>query len=447
MMRNRMQTAVKWAVSVAALFVVWAGCSEKIVDSRSGGGNVELNISALPASPSLISAVDMVIVTVTAPDMDTIMDTTLFTGGVITIELEVPAGRERVIQVQAVDNSVTGAPGLVVYTGHMVVDITPEDPVRVPIIMRPAVPLVRLVPHEMVIPAGESFQLDLEVFNLPGLQEARVWITDSATDYNYYYPDSASKGGSIGPADYFHMILGGDGMYTEIQATGVNEIADASGYCHLASLFYTTPIIVDTGSNIPYTVYFSTVPQAFASTTGNTIPNDTAYAEQATVELILPLDRVVTFPDSVLERAVIDAAYSQGDSIMLSDVLGIWSLYAAERGVTDLTGISTLSNLNYADLSVNSISDLTPLRGMTSIETLNLTYNLVADIAPLASLSGLHYLYLANNSVSDLSPLLEIAGFGSGIYDTLDVRYNPLSTESKDAVIPELISRGVGVAY
>ena len=49
------------------------------------------------------------------------------------------------------------------------------------------------------------------------------------------------------------------------------------------------------------------------------------------------------------------------------------------------------------------------------------------------------------NNISDISPLVENSGLSMG--DTIDLRGNPLSTESVNVYIPQLEARGVEVKF
>ncbi len=106
----------------------------------------------------------------------------------------------------------------------------------------------------------------------------------------------------------------------------------------------------------------------------------------------------VTFLDSNLEAAIREAIEVDGP-IYASDLVGLSSLNAVERNITDLTGLEHCTSLT--ELS------------------------------------------LRNNQISDIEPLVNNTGLSQG--DNIDLRNNPLSTTSVDVYIPELVARGVEV--
>ena len=69
--------------------------------------------------------------------------------------------------------------------------------------------------------------------------------------------------------------------------------------------------------------------------------------------------------------------------------------------------------------------------------------NQISDISPLAGLTNLTYLALYNNQISDISPLVANAGMNTG--DKVDLRNNPLSSQSVNTYIPQLEARGVTI--
>ena len=75
----------------------------------------------------------------------------------------------------------------------------------------------------------------------------------------------------------------------------------------------------------------------------------------------------------------------------------------------------------------------------------SLDRNSISNISALSSLTQLTELRLDRNNITDLSPLVANTGLGSG--DTVDVRGNPLSYLSIHTHIPTLQSRGLTVEF
>ena len=126
--------------------------------------------------------------------------------------------------------------------------------------------------------------------------------------------------------------------------------------------------------------------------------------------------QVVSIPDANL-RAAINEALGKPENARITheEMLTLTELFADNRGITDLTGLETATNLRDLALRDNLISDLTPLESLTRLRQLALSNNVIFDLSPLASLSDLREIGISGNLVSDLSPLaglirLEVIG-------------------------------------
>jgi hypothetical protein len=74
------------------------------------------------------------------------------------------------------------------------------------------------------------------------------------------------------------------------------------------------------------------------------------------------------------------------------------------QGITDISPLAKLPELNSLELWGNSISDITPLKKMHKLQWLGLNDNLITDISPLKDLP-LQGVSLANLPIKDLTPL------------------------------------------
>jgi len=71
----------------------------------------------------------------------------------------------------------------------------------------------------------------------------------------------------------------------------------------------------------------------------------------------------------------------------------------------DLTGLSTLENLQSLDISATPVSDLSALSSLTQLKVLDLYYTDVADLTPLSGLTNIEVVDITNTEIANLSPL------------------------------------------
>jgi len=122
---------------------------------------------------------------------------------------------------------------------------------------------------------------------------------------------------------------------------------------------------------------------------------------------------IVKFADPHLEAAVRQQIelhlhpYQKppGWEILESDLVGLTSLGASWRVISNLAGIEYCVNLKYLNLEYNQIVDLTTLAGLTKLTELRLDENQIVDLTPLAGLTKLTELRLDENQIVDLTPL------------------------------------------
>ena len=120
------------------------------------------------------------------------------------------------------------------------------------------------------------------------------------------------------------------------------------------------------------------------------------------------------------------------------------SLYY-QNGITDISFLRELKNLEILELSGTSISDVSALAELKNLETLYLYNTDISDVSPLSGLTNLQTLELQNTAVSDLAPLVANAGLANGDY--VDVRIKILNYPSIYIHIPALQERGVEVFF
>lgn len=87
--------------------------------------------------------------------------------------------------------------------------------------------------------------------------------------------------------------------------------------------------------------------------------------------------------------------------------------------ISDITPISSLTNLRNLNLSFNKIVDISELKNLIHLRKLNLNNNKISSIASLSGLRGLEEIHLVNNSIQDVSPIAELR-----MVRKLDIRNN-----------------------
>lgn len=76
-------------------------------------------------------------------------------------------------------------------------------------------------------------------------------------------------------------------------------------------------------------------------------------------------------------------------------------------GISNISALSTLNQLNVLNLDDNSINNLTALGKCTALEELHICRNAVTALTPLASLSNLKILDVSLNSIDTIAPIIK----------------------------------------
>ena len=134
---------------------------------------------------------------------------------------------------------------------------------------------------------------------------------------------------------------------------------------------------------------------------------------------------------------------SISDISTLRTLTSLTGLGLQNNSISDISALRTLTSLDGLDLGGNSISDISALSTLTSLTGLGLQNNSISDISALRTLTSVQFIDLYNNSISDAKPLVNNTGLGSE--DFIDIRLNPLDTDSVNTHIPALRARGATV--
>jgi hypothetical protein len=132
--------------------------------------------------------------------------------------------------------------------------------------------------------------------------------------------------------------------------------------------------------------------------------------------------------------------------LLRNDIGSIWAvagltdleeLVLNNNRISDLTPVAGLTKLWHLDVHDNhTISDVSPLAGLTNLERLVLRGNRITDVTPLSGLSRMRDLYLEDNRISDIAPLLDLPPL-----DLLNLEDNPLNEDACSTYIPLLWAR------
>ncbi|PKL92256.1 MAG: hypothetical protein CVV21_05750 [Candidatus Goldiibacteriota bacterium HGW-Goldbacteria-1] len=93
----------------------------------------------------------------------------------------------------------------------------------------------------------------------------------------------------------------------------------------------------------------------------------------------------------------------------LKDCPALTELYLSNCGLTDISFVTQLINLNVLDLYLNPITNVPPLSGLTSLYNLNLSRTGISDISGLSGLN-LSTLSLSGNNITDISAIAGMTG-------------------------------------
>ena len=420
------------SLGVVLAILILSGCSQKAVNDNAAP-SIALHMKV--TEPALIESVSQFLLIVSGPGMET--DTTELTlnGRYLKGEVEVPAGRDRRFVVEALDET-----GRVIYRGSTTVDVEPGETIDLTINLYPVVPLVKLSPRFLQVPADTTFALDVKVFNIDSLYSIA---------FRVYFPsyllgvDSAILGRNLDPNLFLFDTTGLDtGFYAITPFGSAPPIVDQNGNATLATIFFST-FYPETDAD---TAKLTIKPTALLKPNGDSIFVDSVFIDSSLIEVQADTNNpIVSFPDPMLDSVIRTEINKPEGNIYLSEVSTIDTLFADDLGISDLTGLSYLTNLEFLLFDKNQISDISELSDLISLEFLFLNNNRISNIEPLSGLVNLRWLDLQYNEITDIQPLVLNEGLGAG--DQVHLTGNVLDEASVTLHIPALEERGVTVFY
>ncbi|PKK84980.1 MAG: hypothetical protein CVT49_00115 [candidate division Zixibacteria bacterium HGW-Zixibacteria-1] len=234
MIKHNKLSIISGLILLISAMLLVGSCSERPTEGTSGH-SLQIKINAAQMGLGEAEQLDLFILTVTAPDIETPIIGVLFlVDGFLVGEVIVPPGKNRHFVIEAYDA------GRLIYRGETTTDIAAITGVIIEINLYPQVPMVKLSPRRMVIPQGSSFGLDLKVYNIMELNTITVSII-------YNNDLLVVQGAELNPslADSLALQYIGDVAGFGFQIFPRNEVrvgllVDDSGYATLATVNFQT---------------------------------------------------------------------------------------------------------------------------------------------------------------------------------------------------------------
>ena len=123
-------------------------------------------------------------------------------------------------------------------------------------------------------------------------------------------------------------------------------------------------------------------------------------------EQILEIKEAPASEDYIIIRdAVARQRNKKPDELTYEDYRKTTKLHLSGSGITDISSLKRITNLQGLELGGTQVRDIGVLAGLTNLQGLNLSGTEVSDIGALAELTKLQGLYLSRTQVSDISVL------------------------------------------
>lgn len=100
----------------------------------------------------------------------------------------------------------------------------------------------------------------------------------------------------------------------------------------------------------------------------------------------------------------------------------VTSLDLSGQGLTDISAISSCTDLEKLNLSGNQLTDLSPLMNLPKLQWLNISYNSISDLRPIMGLKSLRYVDASFNSIASTAAVGTMTGLTE-----LNISYNEIS--------------------
>lgn len=134
------------------------------------------------------------------------------------------------------------------------------------------------------------------------------------------------------------------------------------------------------------------------------------------------VDITSNFKDENLKNVILELAKEatedesktqiyESDIDKIVEMPGETSLKLANKGIKDLSGIEAFAGkgVTWIFLDWNELTDLSPLSSLTELTKISFSGNTVTDLTPLASLENLRNLTAINNNIETLEPIANLS--------------------------------------
>ncbi|OGO91039.1 MAG: hypothetical protein A2Y17_11820 [Clostridiales bacterium GWF2_38_85] len=199
--------------------------------------------------------------------------------------------------------------------------------------------------------------------------------------------------------------------YLNIQSLGIDDISVLENLTKLKSLYMSENNITDISAisglvNLETLVLdnnYSTV----AIETSDTSVADTSDDTSTVTEKIVPIS---LDPIKGLTALKTLSLGSMGltDISAVSELVNLEGFYAPSNEIVDVSALEKLTKLETLDLSKNKISDISAMADLVKLTQLSLTNNEIEDISAIEKSVEIEYLYLTDNKIVDVSPIKDM---------------------------------------
>ncbi len=276
MMKNRHKYSLVSIGVLLAVLSVFVGCEKKIVNNDSDA-IVSVAIDAKSMTPGAISAIDNYQLLIEGSDFGSIIVPMERDGGTIFATATVPVGRNRRFSARALQKNV------ILYQGDQTIDVIAGAPITLDLVLSPVVPMLNITPHLQNFEMGDSFYVDVNVFNMQGLSGISFIFSINFSPCNI---DTIAKGDQYSDSVGITTIFSYDTVSVELFSRNETDpIVDARGNAHLVTVGLgsyndwgpdTASVVMQVSANWLY------------STTGGQFPLDSLFYDNAVVELTRP---------------------------------------------------------------------------------------------------------------------------------------------------------------